>query len=325
LNNRADFKDLTPERMICAVEEAVGLPMTGLTSPLPSYINRVYEFQAREGTRLIAKFYRPGRWTRDALDQEHEFVSDCALDEIPVISPMILKNKKTIDTVDGIHFAVFPKRFGRDFEVTEDEDWRRIGRLVARIHIAGSKKTAENRVRLHPDLSTAEDVRQLIEGGFISPRLAPDFKKLSDEFLQISSDLFKDIEFIRLHGDCHRGNIIHRPGEGLMVIDFDDMMTGPPVQDLWLLLPEHAAKCQEEIRLILEGYEMFRNFDRQTLKLIEPLRAMRIIYFLAWCAKQADDLKFQKTFPDWGSDGFWQHEIADFSRQLQIIKKPAGN
>jgi Ser/Thr protein kinase RdoA (MazF antagonist) len=322
--------------MIGAVEEAVGLPMTGLTSPLPSYINRVYEFQAREGTRLIAKFYRPGRWTRDALDQEHEFVSDCALDEIPVISPMVLKNGSTIGSTtggstnggstnggstDGIYFAVFPKRFGRDFEVTEEEDWRRLGRVIARIHIAGSKKAAGNRVRLHPDVSTAEDVRQLVEGGFISARLAPDFKKVCGELLDICLELFEDIEFIRLHGDCHRGNIIYRPDEGLMVIDFDDMMTGPPVQDLWLLLPEHAVKCQEEIRMILEGYEMFRNFDRRTLRLIEPLRAMRIIYFLAWCSKQADDFKFKKNFPGWGSDGFWQKEIADLGRQLQTIKK----
>jgi Ser/Thr protein kinase RdoA (MazF antagonist) len=160
-----------------------------------------------------------------------------------------------------------------------------------------------------------------LEGGFISPKHVEAFKKVGNSIVDSSAGLFHDIELIRLHGDCHRGNLLHRPGEGIMVIDFDDMMMGPPVHDLWLLLPEYADKCTKEIGLILEGYETFRDFDRKTLKLIEPLRAMRIIYFLAWCSRQKNDYKFKNNFPEWGSDGFWQQEINDLNRQMQRIKE----
>ncbi len=320
MTNVADFENLTPDRIINEVEKAVDRPMTGLTSKLPSYINRVYELQTKDGTRLIAKFYRPFRWTKEALLEEHGYILDCVADEIPVISPMELSNGSTLGSCNNIYFAVFPKRLGREFEVIEDEDWCRLGRVIARIHNAGAKQKAHSRIRLHPRNSTAEDIRQLLEGGFISSKYADAFKEIGNKIVDISSDLFEDIEFTRLHGDCHRGNILFRPSEGLMIIDFDDMMTGPPIQDLWLLLPEHAEKCQREIQLILEGYEMFRTFNRQTIRLIEPLRAMRIIYFLAWCSKQAGDYQFKNNFPDWGSDGFWQKEIADLGRQLNIIE-----
>jgi Ser/Thr protein kinase RdoA (MazF antagonist) len=316
----ANFENIMPDRLIEAVEQATGFSMTGLTSPLPSYINRVYEFQAKDGTRLIGKFYRPGRWSKEAIEEEHQFVLDCKSHEIPVVSPLNLIDGATLGQVDGIHFTVFPKKLGREFEVIEDEDWRRLGRVVARIHVAGSIQKAETRTVLHPGISTANDIRQLTEGGFVTPRHVESFQEIGRQIVESSSDIFDDAEFIRLHGDSHRGNLLYRPQEGIMVIDFDDMMTGPPVQDLWLLLPDHAENCGPEIDLILEGYEMFREFDRRTLKLIEPLRAMRIIYFLAWCSKQANDYKFKTNFPDWGSDGFWQQEINDLKRQLIRIK-----
>lgn len=319
-----DFEKLTPDVMISAVETATEHKMTGLFSPLPSYINRVYEMQAQDGTRLISKFYRPGRWTYEALAQEHAFTADCAADEIPVIEPLKLKNNTTLDTIEGIHFAVFPKRGGRDFEVTDDEDWVRIGRLVARIHIAGKQQTAAARVRLHPRDSTVTDVNHLVDGGFVSLPVIADFKAVCMQIVDISTKLFEDIEYIRIHGDCHRGNILHRPDEGMMIIDFDDMMMGPPVQDIWLLLPDHANKSRREFELIMEGYEQFRTFERQTFKLIEPLRAMRIIYFLAWCSRQADDFQFQKNFPDWGSQNFWKKEVNDLRRQLQAILEHIG-
>ena len=321
IKNTPDFEKLTPDVMISAVEAAIGSKMAGLISPLPSYINRVYEMQAHDGTRLIAKFYRPGRWAYEALDQEHIFTADCAADEIPVIKPLTLQNNATLDTVEGIHFAVFPKRGGRDFEVNEDEDWIRIGRLVARIHIAGKQRTADARVRLHPENSTAADIRHLVEGGFVSQAEISDFKAVCMQIVDMSSNLFDGIENIRIHGDCHHGNILHRPGEGVMIIDFDDMMTGPPVQDIWLLLPNHANRSRREFELIMEGYEQFRRFERHTFKLIEPLRAMRIIYFLAWCSRQADDFQFKKNFPDWGSQNFWKKEINDLRRQLQAIRE----
>ncbi|MBT4290253.1 MAG: serine/threonine protein kinase [Deltaproteobacteria bacterium] len=315
----ADFSSLGPDQIIDAVENAIGQRMTGFTSPLPSYINRVYELQTMAGERLIAKFYRPGRWSKSAIEEEHEFMQDCSLAEVPVVLPMILGDGSTLGEVDGIYFAVFPKRLGREFEIIKDEDWQRIGTLIARIHNSGQAKKAPNRVCLHPLQSTKEDVRQLIDGGFLSAQYQTEFKTVSDQIIEIATGLFENTESIRIHGDCHSGNILYRPENGLMIIDFDDMMMGPPIQDLWILLPEHADKCKKELDLMIDGYEMFRPFDWNTVKLIEPLRAMRIIYFLAWCSRQANDLHFKNNFPEWGTESFWSIEINTLTNQLHII------
>lgn len=317
----ASYEDLTPDAIINAVEKAIARPMTGLTSPLPSYINRVYELESRDGTRFVAKFYRKGRWGMDALRDEHAFVKDCEQAEIPVVAPLVLANNDTLDTVCGIHFSVFPKRSGREMEIIDEEDWRRLGMLIGRIHVEGAQKKAPARIFLHPDHSTKDDLVQLINGGFVSPSYKSSFDRVTSAILDQCKGLFDDAENIRLHGDCHLKNFLHRPGEGLMVIDFDDMLTGPPVQDLWLLLPDHAHKAKWEMNLLLEGYEQFREFDDRTLRLIEPLRAMRIIYYLAWCGKQTSDFKFKTLFPNWGSDSFWNNEIKDLEHQLGVIKE----
>jgi len=317
-----NFDNLTPDIMIDAVERALECPMLGLAAPLPSYINRVYEFETAEKQRVIAKFYRPGRWKLDAIEAEHRFVADCAADDIPVISPLVLPAGKTLaETDDGIIFTVFPKRFGREVEINDDEAWRRIGMVVARMHLAGSRAEAHERMLLDPRSTTTNQMRYLLDGHHVSPLYHDEFERIVSEILEIIDPLFEDIEYIRIHADLHRANILERPDEGLMIIDFDDMMEGPPVQDLWLLLPEHLHKSRREFDLIIEGYTQLRDFELETIRLIEPLRAMRIIYFLSWCSTQMNDYKFQHNFPDWGNDAFWRREIADLEHQLQLIKK----
>lgn len=320
MSDTADFDELVPDRMLDAVERATGEGMTGLATALPSYINRVYEVQSVSGERLIAKFYRPGRWTLAALQDEHDFVADCEAAEIPVIAPLSLGGQ-TLHEADGIYFTIFPKRFGRQLEINSPKDWVRVGRLLGRIHAVGCQREAESRTDLHPEVSTEEHINTLLEGEFVTPRYEQLFEEVADELLDQLDGLFDDVEFSRIHGDCHCGNLLNRPGEGLMVIDFDDMMMGPAVQDMWLLLPDRVASCRREVDLLLRGYETFREFDHMSLSLIEPLRAMRIIYFLAWCSRQVDDFKFQADHPDWGSDSFWQREITDLRGQLDVISK----
>ena len=315
-----DFDILTPEVMVNAVETALDCPMTGLAVSMPSYINRVYEVQTAAGQRLIAKFYRPGRWSLDTLQDEHQFMLDCAAEEIPLVPPMHLANGGTIAESDGIFYAIFEKRSGREFDIRSEEDWKRLGNIVARMHLAGSQREAPNRLRLHPQTATAKEVDYLLNGGFVSETSKNEFGDVCREILDLISDLFDEKEYIRVHGDCHRGNLLDRPDEGIMVIDFDDMMTAPPVQDLWLLLPGHAQDCPMEIDLLLEGYEQFRDFDYSSIHLIEPLRAMRIIYFLSWCSRQIGDFKFEHHYPDWGSPAFWRRETTDLRNQLEIIK-----
>lgn len=319
MDQLTDFTALTPDVLVDAVEAATGIPLLGFAHPLNSYINRVYELQSVDGQRIIAKFYRPGRWSRPALQDEHDFVLECAAAEIPVVAPEVLGDGDTLAEVSGICFAVTPKRAGRSFEPLEDEDWRRLGRIVGRIHTVGSRCAAGARVTLTPEVSTTADVAHLTESKLVSQRYRSGFAQLAEQVLSVITPVFSAAELIRVHGDCHYGNILERPGEGLMVIDFDDMAMGPPVQDLWLLLPDRTERCERELGLILDGYTMFRDFDRSTLRLIEPLRAMRMLYFLAWCSKQVDDPKFPLNFPNWGTDAFWAKETADLREQLSAI------
>ena len=194
-----------------------------------------------------------------------------------------------------------------------------MGRLIARIHLAGQERVPNDRIVLSPEKATRNDLDFLTRGGFITPEHLAAFADLTSRIVENISGLFHEEEFIRIHGDCHRGNLLDRPGEGLMAIDFDDMMLGPPAQDLWMLLTDHAGRSRREIDLLLDGYEQFREFDFSSLQLIEPLRFMRIIYYLAWCARQLDDYDFRANHPDWGSETFWQREISDISHQFQVI------
>jgi len=319
MNQNADFTHLTPDVMLDMVEASTGMRMTGLTIPLPSYINRVYEMQSRAGERIIAKFYRPGRWSREALEDEHRFLADCAEDEIPVVCPLALRDGQTLGSAGDTFFAVFPKKAGREFEINTDEDWIRVGRLIARIHLAGERRAPSDRITLHPQKSTRSDLDLIIGGGFVTPEHRAAFEDLTGRMVESITPLFEGAELIRIHGDCHRNNLLDRPGEGLMAIDFDDMMTGPPVQDLWMILPDHAGRSRREIDLLTGGYEQFREFDWPSLRLIEPLRFMRIIYFLAWRARQVRDYDFRVNNPDWGSDNFWQKELLDLNHQYQVI------
>jgi Ser/Thr protein kinase RdoA (MazF antagonist) len=316
-----EFEHLLPDRVINAAETYLGVPMSGLAVPLPSYINRVYELQSMAGERYVAKFYRPGRWEAAAIAEEHRFIFDCAAEEIPVITPTpSCRGETLMATDDGVVFTVFPKKFGRELEILCGDDWRRIGRVAARIHLAGARRSATHRTVLTPEESTAAYLDHLMEGDYIPASCRPEFYEVAERLYSLLEGRFDGIERIRIHGDCHRGNILERPDEGLMIIDFDDMMTGPPVQDLWLLLPEHVEQCRRELDLVLDGYCELRDFDFNTIQLIEPLRAMRMIYFLAWCSTQMDDFKFRANFPDWGSEAFWRREIGDLRRQLELIR-----
>jgi len=325
------FSGLTPDIVLSAVEESLGTYLTGLITPFPSYINRVYEVETDADDRFVVKFYRPGRWTPEALIEEHEFISDCASMDIPVVAPVSLKSCSVSGSIDtlgkfgGFYFAVFPKRSGRLFELNGDEDYLRAGALAGRIHLAGRKRSSAFRTVIDPVSSSSADIEEILSGPFISGSQKEAFRAVTDDILKLITPLFEGVERFKIHGDFHTGNIITRPdGDGagnLMVIDFDDMAVGPPVQDLLLLLPGSITDSRREFNLLVEGYEQFLPFDRSSVKLVEPLRAMRIIYFLAWSARQIDDYQFRSHFPGWGTEGFWEKEIQDLRNQLLEIRE----
>lgn len=313
------FSGLTPHLLIDGVENFTGERFTGHTNPLASYINRVYEIEREDGEKMIVKYYRPGRWTLDAIYDEHDFILDCLEDEIPVVAPVELNNQSTLALWGDYTFALFPKKSGPMLEINSEEEWIRAGELIGRIHATGAKFDCDHRMTLDPEHSTELFIDNLLKGSLINEANKKPFEDICRKIIRTIKPLFADFEMIRVHGDCHRGNIIHRPGEGLMIIDFDDMGISVPVQDLWMLLHGRLDQSRREMNLLLEGYEKFRDFDYRSLKLIEPLRAMRIIYYIEWCSRQYGEHHFQRNHPDWGTDIFWRSEINDLEVQYHEI------
>jgi Ser/Thr protein kinase RdoA (MazF antagonist) len=320
----ADFAHLTPDVVLQRVEQALGRRSSNICRPLTSYINRVYEVQMEAGDWVVAKFYRPGRWSTLALQDEQDFLIELAAAEVPVVAPLACVDGQTLCDESGLRFALFPKKGGRPCDEPSEDEWRELGRLLARVHQVGAARRPRDRVRIHPRHSTAGHLAEILAHDFPHPGTRRQFEAVVSELLERITPLFDDLEELRLHGDCHPANIIHRPGESFHLIDFDDMAVGPPVQDIWMLLPGTARHAARELDLLLEGYETFRDFDRGTLRLVEPLRAMRFLHYLAWCARQKADGGFARLAPDWGSNAFWRQEISDLERQLREIEDHLG-
>ena len=311
------FAKLTPDYFLPILEDALSVELTSLTHSLPSYINRVYEIRDSNDSPYVVKFYRTDRWSIAALEDEHDYLNDCREFEIPVVAPLKLSNKKTLSTLDNIPFAIFPKRAGRQFEIDREENWDRIGALLGRIHNVGAQHPAQNRLTLTPEKTTLKYMDELSQ--IIDRKWKQSYLDICNRIADTITPYFEGLETIRVHGDFHAGNILHRMEEGIMVIDFDDMMNGPAVQDFWLLLPDHYPKSKKYLNLLMSGYQQFRDVDFRSAVLIEGLRAMRMIYFTAWSAMQREDFQFQNKFPDWGTDSFWGREVNDLKIQYSNI------
>lgn len=318
------FADLSPQIVIDSVESSIGVQLDGTVQPYNSYVNRVFGVRTDDGTPLIAKYYRPGRWLQDAITDEHQFLGELASSEVPVIEPIAHESGRTLfDTQSGDHrilFAVFPKRGGRNFDPESDTDWFRLGGIVGRMHQVGKRRAASHRLACIPGETTAAYVNELITDQLVHPEQLEEFVTVCESTIKMIDPLFRGVETHRVHGDCHRGNILDRADEGLLLIDFDDMMTAPSVQDLWLLLPGRADDARREIAMFIDGYEQFSSFDSRNLRLIEPLRFMRMIYYLAWQARQRDDFRFRDENPGWGTRAFWLREVEDLKEQVRHLE-----
>lgn len=327
---QAPFNLLSPDLVAECVEEAYEIKLQALVFPYPSYVNRVYGLRDQDGIDYVVKFYRPSRWEAGAINEEHRFLFQLAEAECPVVLPLRDREGSTLQTLeleisDGgellFPFALFPKRGGRIFDAERDEDWLRLGALAGRVHSVGRRESSSNRWTLKPGL-LGTYAGELRSQGLVHPECAEDFLTVCSAAAEVLDNLLGTCRSLRIHGDFHRGNILDRGEEGLLLIDFDDMCQGPAVQDLWLLLPGHARESQRELNLVIEGYEEFAEFDRRELRLIEALRFFRMVHFLRWQALQRRDEAFQKTFPNWGSRTFWIKEVEDLRDQLDEIAFP---
>ena len=319
---QSPFHLLTPDTVINLAESALDTPFSNLYRPYNSYINRVFELEEDGETGRIIKFYRPGRWSREAILQEHLFLVELSKQEIPVIAPLTLADGSTLGTYEGIEFALFPKCGGRCLDEYSDDQWLELGRLLGRIHQVGAVHSADARVFLTPASSTRHQAELILASGLVPSDVKNRLSEVIYEIMEEIQPLFSGEEAIRLHGDCHCANIIHRPMESFFLIDFDDMVMGTPVQDIWMLLPGSLEDSVVEIDLFLEGYETFRSFDRRTFRLIEPLRAMRFVHYMAWCIHQVLEDGETRVMDNFGTLPYWMQEIRDLEDQLLRIRKP---
>lgn len=317
--NVPSFLNLHPDSVITLLEKVMAKEFSNLFRPLNSYINRVYELQDRQGTAVIVKFYRPGRWSREAIAEEHLFLQEMEAFEIPVICPLQLANGETLGCWNGIYFAVFPKCGGRSVDEFSDDQWLELGRLVGRAHAVGNIRAAGSRDKMVPSATTRRQIAYLEKNRLVTKELRRSFFELARRLIDEIENLFHDVTIQRIHGDLHFSNIIHRPGESFYLIDFDDMVMGPQVQDVWMLLQGYGEDSLVELDLFLEGYETFHGFDRKSCRLIEPLRAMRYIHYLAWCGYQVVEDGTTRVIPDFGSYTFWQNEITELGDQIERI------
>src|SRR5262245_29913268 len=319
-NAQASFFALTPDRVLDAVEVG-GLRSTGRCLPLRAFENRVYEVELEGGQRVVGKFYRPGRWSRETILDEHAFLAELADAEIPVVPPLDLGGGDTLGEVDGILYAVFPKVRGRVEDELDAEQRRRIGRTLGRVHAVGAARPAKHRPRLDVTRYIHEPLDVLLGGAFLPEGLRSRYRDVALRIADAAAAPLATAPAQRIHGDLHLGNVVWG-SDGPILLDFDDALVGPPVQDLWLLargVSEEARQTREEI---LQGYEVFREFDRSTLGLCEPLRACRIIHMSAWIARRWDDPAFPRAFPAFREIHYWTQEYEVLLEIAEAISRP---
>jgi len=324
------YEQLTPDAVLDALA-SVGLYGDGRLLALSSYENRVYQVHLEdehEGlSAVVAKFYRPGRWSEAQILEEHAFAAELMAAEVPAVGPLVLQGK-TLHDFGGFQFSVSPRRGGRAPELDDGEVLEWIGRFLARIHMVGAKRAFSTRPALDLPTFGREPRDWMLAHDMIPLDVQGDWQRRCDEALAVIKDTAlgdqrdTGTRMIRLHGDCHPGNILWTPGQGPHFVDLDDARTGPAVQDLWMLLSGDRSQRQRQLGALVDGYEQMREFDRAELALVEPLRTLRLIHYSAWLARRWDDPIFPINFPWFGTSDYWQGQVQMLEEQLEAMAEP---
>ena len=316
------FHRLAPETILDAVE-STGLRCDGHISALNSYENRVYQVGIEDARPVIAKFYRPGRWTDGAIVEEHELTASLAQQEIAVITPLSMDGR-TLFHSGSFRFALYPRVGGRAPELDDPEHLAQLGRCVARIHNIGSLSAFKHRPHIDIDSFVIRPREFLLQHGFIPADLLASYEALLEAIirsLQGRQEIYDSVGKLRLHGDSHAGNILWADG-GPSLVDFDDARMGPAIQDLWMFLSGDREYMRARLHDLLEGYCEFREFDARELYLIEPLRTMRMVHHAGWLAQRWDDPAFPPAFPWFNSQRYWEEHILHLKEQLAMMEEP---
>lgn len=318
----APYSQLSPELVLDAIE-AVGYRCDGRVLALNSYENRVYQIGIEEGEPLVAKFYRPDRWSDAAIREEHAFAGELAAQEIPVVAPLE-REGISLHVHQDFRYAIFPRRGGRWPELGNSEEREWVGRFLGRIHAVGRAARFHERSRLSID-DLGRNARDFVlDGDWMPDYLAAKYEEVTDELLdevETRAGGWGGAALGRILGDCHRGNILWTD-LGPHFVDLDDCLTGPAVQDLWMLLSGGPQEMRTELSDLLKGYEQFLPFDRSEIALIEPLRALRMIHYSAWLARRWHDPAFPKAFPWFAEPRYWEEHHRALQDQLAAVVGP---
>ncbi len=321
---KTNFFELSPDVVLSAVE-TLGLKPTGRMQQLNSYENRVYDIWLEDGTRSIAKFYRPNRWSQEAILQEHAFLSELNAEGLPT-STAISRDGVTLWDVRGLWFSLFHRVSGRSPDELFSRDAETVGARLALLHNVGSRRRASHR----PQMTVEEIGEPAVEVAlkFVSTELQARYVDLVGQVFEILEDRLDPAQFIRIHGDCHRGNLLYGRGalnsdldepEQFFFIDLDDFLNGPVAQDFWMLLPGDPDERRELLDPMLVGYERLRQLPHDFEELFEPLRALRIIHYSGWIARRWSDPSFPRLFPQFGTYLYWLEECDSLEAVLKRI------
>jgi Ser/Thr protein kinase RdoA (MazF antagonist) len=312
------FAGLTPDRVLGALE-ARGLTLTGHCTPLTCLENRVYDVRLEGGSHVVVKFYRPGRWSRDTILEEHRFLFDLQQAEIPVCVPLMLQGE-SLHASEGLFFAVWPRTGGRSPDEYDDDEVATLGRLLARVHNVGAAREATHRPRLDPGTAAFAPLAEL-EAGLLPTHLRARFRAAVEAAAGVYATRLSDVPLHRIHGDCHAGNLLYGDS-GWFLLDFDDFVVGPAVQDVWMLFPGRDAEGARQRSLAIAAYRELRPFEERWLALVEPLRALRFVFYAAWIARRWQDPAFPAAFPHFGTDAYWEREVLDLEQVLTGEARP---
>ncbi|MDX7999839.1 serine/threonine protein kinase [Xenorhabdus sp. Reich] len=313
-----NFQNITPDLIMDAIVQSGLYIDSGLTE-LNSYENRVYQFMDENRKRYVVKFYRPMRWSRQQIQEEHDFAHDLQQADLSVAAPLMFDGQTVLE-YGGFCFAIFPSVGGRQYELDNFDQLEDVGRLLGKMHQIGRQKTFSARPTLNLDEYLYQPYQYLAECELISAKYKKGFLAALDELNKaVAGQWHNDWSALRLHGDCHAGNILWR--DEAWFVDLDDARNGPAVQDLWMLLNGARQERLIQLDILLESYSQFTDFDPKTLALIEPLRAMRMVYYLAWVARRWQDPAFPKAFPWMADSDFWHTQINIFSEQIKLLQE----